>query len=571
MTTIGESDSEDGATRREESFEDFLSCHQVQLEKAGVPHVFWKSLFLKLKNEVYDAGRMFMMVQAIAEEELEDNKDNDNDDGSEDVQCQPGNPEVVPLKVVVSNENGLDADDPSNIYLIDHAWTYRIEKVRQQLEEIQGLAERMVALMHLDTVNKDRNDVIELVIQEMWKYNQTYSIQNQEFSAEDKLPVWYIMDEFGSHIRHSDQPTFKTAPLFYMPNQICYTILWPVKDMDYADEVTRDFASEVRDPVLRKIRLSPWQPADFTSINTKHLELDIEYYRGVCNENWASEEELDESLLQPQRNKVNKVYTNNEQVLNFLKHPNFEIVETEEEADILWYMEHFKEFKTLALNTKKYVNQFPCESLLTTKDMLARTARRASPSDQDGPKWLAKTFDLLQELPQFVSYYQQKQQSGEDNIWICKCWNLSRSLGHTVTDNLSEIIRLTETNYPQIACEYISDPVLFYRDNVGQVKMDLCYTVFLASVKPVKLFLHRNFSLRFAYKPFSLDHFDDYGKHFTVMNYADSKKLLQNSRTRKLTCVLVCDQQRSRQKSRCKDKSLMSIYCNLYRTDTHLI
>ncbi|XP_070579900.1 tubulin--tyrosine ligase-like protein 12 isoform X4 [Ptychodera flava] len=409
----------------------------------------------------------------------------------------------------------------------NHAWTYRIEKVRQQLEEIQGLAERMVALMHLDTVNKDRNDVIELVIQEMWKYNQTYSIQNQEFSAEDKLPVWYIMDEFGSHIRHSDQPTFKTAPLFYMPNQICYTILWPVKDMDYADEVTRDFASEVRDPVLRKIRLSPWQPADFTSINTKHLELDIEYYRGVCNENWASEEELDESLLQPQRNKVNKVYTNNEQVLNFLKHPNFEIVETEEEADILWYMEHFKEFKTLALNTKKYVNQFPCESLLTTKDMLARTARRASPSDQDGPKWLAKTFDLLQELPQFVSYYQQKQQSGEDNIWICKCWNLSRSLGHTVTDNLSEIIRLTETNYPQIACEYISDPVLFYRDNVGQVKMDLCYTVFLASVKPVKLFLHRNFSLRFAYKPFSLDHFDDYGKHFTVMNYADSKKLLQ--------------------------------------------
>lgn len=51
-------------------------------------------------------------------------------------------------------------------------------------------------------------------------------------TAEEKVPVWYIMDEFGSRIQHSDQPSFATAPLFYMPQQIAYTVLWPLRDLE---------------------------------------------------------------------------------------------------------------------------------------------------------------------------------------------------------------------------------------------------------------------------------------------------------------------------------------------------
>lgn len=40
------------------------------------------------------------------------------------------------------------------------------------------------------------------------------------------------MDEFGSRIQHSDQPSFAAAPLFYMPQQIAYTILWPLRDLE---------------------------------------------------------------------------------------------------------------------------------------------------------------------------------------------------------------------------------------------------------------------------------------------------------------------------------------------------
>lgn len=51
-------------------------------------------------------------------------------------------------------------------------------------------------------------------------------------TAEEKLPVWYIMDEFGSRIQHSDVPSFATAPFFYMPQQVAYTLLWPLRDLD---------------------------------------------------------------------------------------------------------------------------------------------------------------------------------------------------------------------------------------------------------------------------------------------------------------------------------------------------
>lgn len=50
-------------------------------------------------------------------------------------------------------------------------------------------------------------------------------------TPEDKVPVWYIMDEFGSRIQHSDTPSFATAPFFYMPQKAAYTLLWPLRDL----------------------------------------------------------------------------------------------------------------------------------------------------------------------------------------------------------------------------------------------------------------------------------------------------------------------------------------------------
>ena len=44
-------------------------------------------------------------------------------------------------------------------------------------------------------------------------------VGNDNLSAEDRVPVWYVMDEFGSRIQHSDSPTARVVPFYYVNEQ----------------------------------------------------------------------------------------------------------------------------------------------------------------------------------------------------------------------------------------------------------------------------------------------------------------------------------------------------------------
>lgn len=75
-------------------------------------------------------------------------------------------------------------------------------------------------------------------------------------------------------------------------------------------------------------------------------------------------------------------------------------------------------FRELSVNSpSKRINQFPFENVLTIKDLLCVVCRRMADNDnsdqgrqlQTLPRWLPTTFNLKTELPQFVSYYQQRE------------------------------------------------------------------------------------------------------------------------------------------------------------------
>lgn len=50
--------------------------------------------------------------------------------------------------------------------------------------------------------------------------------------SEESMPVWYILDEFGARIQHSDEPNIKMAPFVYAVNNTTYSIFWPIKDLN---------------------------------------------------------------------------------------------------------------------------------------------------------------------------------------------------------------------------------------------------------------------------------------------------------------------------------------------------
>nr|XP_046153343.1 tubulin--tyrosine ligase-like protein 12 isoform X1 [Oncorhynchus gorbuscha] len=494
----------------EEHFNTFLSLHSAALQSSRIPSLYWKSLYYKLINEVYDAGEVFGVMQVEQDDEEEEGK--------------KAYPSVeIRSKVVVTRGTGMQASDPTSIFLVDHAWTYRVESSRQQLEQIPGLLPRMASLMGVDFHGEAPDpDVVELVLEQMWKYNQTYQLA--QGSAEEKVPVWYIMDEFGSQVQHSDQPSCCMAPFFYTQGQLAYTVLWPLADLQEGEEVTRDYAYGESNPLVRRCRLLPWVHADLEGVSTLTPEPSDIYYETISQEN----KEILPLDIQPHtvpKDKVLKVFTEMEQVLNHLHHPRFTFTETEEEADILWTFSHIRDYRKLSEERPHVMtNQFPCETVVTVKDCISAVSRRARGGQ--GAEWLPETFNLQTELPQFVRHYQQRQGRGEDNHWICKPWNLARGLDTHITNNLDYIIRQREST-PKVVCKYLEDPVLFEREEVGMVKFDIRYMLLLRSVQPLRLYSYNVFWLRFANRPFSLDHFDDYQKHFTVMNYAEGVQLKQ--------------------------------------------
>lgn len=106
-----------------------------------------------------------------------------------------------------------------------------------------------------------------------------------------------------------------------------------------------------------------------------------------------------------------------------------------------------------------------------------------------------------------------------DNSWIVKPINLIRSIDVSVTNLFDMIIRLPESG-SKIACKYISNPVLLKIPTIvdAGVKFDVRYMLLVRNLRPLKLYVHKIFWLRFAKKPFSMKEFDDPDIHFSVIN-----------------------------------------------------
>lgn len=467
---------------------------------------------MKLANQVFDAGEKFSMF-------LIDYEDKKREEG-----------EPV-FSVFVSTQSGIDASDPSHIYLIDHAWTFAPREAQDHLKLVPGLLQRMSRLMGCDE-NATEDELITYVSKYMWNYSQSYSVANSA-NVEDRLPVWYVMDEFGSAIQHSADPNFRLVPFVACPEQVAYSVLFPIQDVDHNEEVTRDFieGSLLKDEESKKALLLPWFPAKLTDYSFVQEEPDQKYF--IEGHEVESLPDLGSvKAASFDKTKVWKVYAEYKYIHEYLNNPQFTFVDDQNDADILWTTSHFKKFEEFSrLTPHKFINQFPFEHVLTVKDLLSVVCRRklckgVKTFEEDSletyPPWLPTTYNLKTELPKFVSYFQQREEKGFNNLWICKPWNLARGLDMHITDNLSYILRLPFTG-PKIAQKYLHNPVLFSRPEIGRVKFDVRYVVLLKSVQPLEVYAYRNFFLRFANKPFELSEFQDYEKHFTVMNYNDAQ------------------------------------------------
>ncbi|VIO93236.1 protein KIAA0153, putative [Brugia malayi] len=389
----------------------------------------------------------------------------------------------------------------------------------------------------LTTVSEEERRINE-VLHHMWRYIHTYTMRFLEKEPDEcDMPLWYMPDEFGVRIGHSHLPNCRMVPIFHMPENIAYNLLFPIQNVEIEEAVTRDYVDTMimrTHPEWRHILMHPWIPVDLTGERLEHIVAPDSHFTRSCVPDILPLNAPDVVPGIHLSSKKVHVFGDDLQFFSNLKTVEIVKVNCIEDADLIWMRKHFSDYKSLyEKNPKALVNQYPYDSVLTVKDLLTaaiQSVYRDSVIDPElmhwQPLWFETTFNLETELPQFVAYYQQRARKNMDNTWIVKPWNLARGLDIHVTDNLSYIIRLIESG-PKIACKYIHRPVLFRRpDNGNMVKFDLRYIIFLRCLRPLKLFLCKNFWVRFAINDFSLSQLDDRDTHFTVFNYSEGDNVL---------------------------------------------
>ncbi|KAG5671299.1 hypothetical protein PVAND_001504 [Polypedilum vanderplanki] len=483
------------------TFESFKSLHEPQLRASVVPEHLYEALFKKCASEIFDSGNYFQLLLLDYGEEDRGEKD--------------------PVFTVVALRD-IKADDKEAIFLLDHQITFKADEIRKILIDNPAIVKRLSMMMGLYT-----NDDVDQVLQNIWKYSNFYSLNAQGAEVENTLPSWYVNDELGSGVIHSDEPNMRIVPFIHIPTQTAYSILFPIKDISEGEQITRDYIEHVKEEDMREVMLLPWRDLDFTDESFEQSEPDTSYFLQGRIEESMPDENTTTPILD--KNAPIKVFSDYEFVNKYLTDPSFEIVEKSEDASVLWLTKHFKGYYELSKNfPNTFVNQFPFENVVTIKDLLAVICRRSIEKHHDEetlntyPVWQPTTFNLKTELREFVSYFQQREAKELDNYWIIKPFNLARSLDTTITNNISQIIRISQTS-PKIAQKYIHQPVLFHRpDANGKVKFDVRYVILLTSVKPLVAHVYKNFFLRFSNVPFSMSDFEVYEKHFTVMNYGEN-------------------------------------------------
>lgn len=152
-------------------FKEFVHFHGNQLRSSGVPELLWHTLSRKLEQQIFDAGDAFQLLMI------------DYDDGEKD-------PEDPLFTAVVSKD--IKKSSELEIYIIDHAWTYRLHNARSQLQQIPALLNRLKIMMGATDLD-DTEEAIDFIMDAMWRYNQMYSLgtsNDTEIPIEDRMPIW---------------------------------------------------------------------------------------------------------------------------------------------------------------------------------------------------------------------------------------------------------------------------------------------------------------------------------------------------------------------------------------------
>ena len=433
----------------------FLSrgSHGAQLAALAFPQHLVPVLAGKLEREEFDAGAFFTV------EQLEDGT----------------------RRCVCSAEAGIDA--AADVFLVDHAWSFATADAHAQLTALPSLLSRVAAMagVHLagdgepecsGADSESESEEEESLRPRPWAGGGDEPAR--VLAAAQRLlcfyalpgeaePTWYLCDEFGSALSHSDSPSFALAPFHHTPPDggpcISFSIAWPLRRLEAGEELSRDYLAGCSSSCPRAALLaclfrgrSQGAQAAWLAWQAHEAE-EARLGAAPC----GAAEPADDAWRQPEAAQL-RVWTDIDWVSDELRRPDFKIVATPGEADLLWTKAPLDAAVAARLGARpdSFLNQFPGEECLVFKHLLPRTARRAAGAT--GPQgWLPQTFDAESEMLALIGAHEA---AAQPPLWIVKPWNSGRSQDVTVTGSLAAVANAARAG-PKVVQRYIAQPLLF--------------------------------------------------------------------------------------------------------------
>ena len=200
-----------------------------------------------------------------------------------------------------------DNDDIFNVEESNEQDGYNIFMDKELLKEINKKI-KYINGISINTI-LSRNDKYENLIQlkrenyvhkYMWAINRTYRLVSEEKYDEDA--IYYLNDEFGSSINHSDVPNCCLFPFIFAKNNkfeedmITYSLLWPKKNINKGEEIFIDYLANISENEERSSRLTCWYKTPNNYFEKKFLDK-LKSFDKIKNENRIKKFEEDINTL----------------------------------------------------------------------------------------------------------------------------------------------------------------------------------------------------------------------------------------------------------------------------------
>ena len=151
-----------------------------------------------------------------------------------------------------------------------------LNTLNKKIKYINGISIKTILSRNDKYVNLLQLKREKYIQKYMWVINRTYRLVSEEKYDEDA--IYYLNDEFGSSINHSDVPNCCLFPFIFAKNNkfqedmITYSLLWPKKNIKKGDEIFVDYLANIGENEERSSRLTCWYKTPNDYFDNKFLE-----------------------------------------------------------------------------------------------------------------------------------------------------------------------------------------------------------------------------------------------------------------------------------------------------------